>query len=340
MSESHYSIGDYFKRNISNEVYFTPGSQAFITLGVSSNIVIGLNTDFRFGYHFQCGASARLELIAEKKFSNVPFLGKAFSQVDEVYTKSLQWICGFRNRRAVDLTMISPKLKETTGGWSFFKKAQYAFSAGTPKISQWEDFNEESFLQSDATTLYGLPLNVQSKILSWVSVDQVDAVLVPLCIWAAPTMSVITGTVTSAITAVKDCAVQSIAAIESAPKWAWDCIVGKVTPVEEVEGKITLANNIDPEYRMPASVWEGIFGFQTQQRAELEVQHELSKVAQNFKTFKLAPRCQSFYGEVHHHCASVYSIQAQAMTLNPSEVLFVQANGDDFEISKNLTNFM
>jgi hypothetical protein len=326
MSESHYSIGDYFKRNISNEVYFTPGSQAFITLGVSSNIVIGLNTNFRFGYHFQCGASARLELIAEKKFSNVPFLGKAFSQVDEVYTKSLQWICGFRNRRAVDLTMICPELKETIGGWSFFKKAPYALSAGIPKISQWEDFNEESFLQSDATTLYGLPLNVQSTILPWLRVDKDDAVLVPLCIWAAPTLFW-----------VKDGAVQSFAAIKSASKWAWDCIVGKVTPVE---GKVTLANNIDPEYRMPASVWGGIFGFQTQQRAELEVQHELSKVEQNFTTCKLAPRCQSFYGEVHHHCASVYSIQAQAMTLNPSEVLFVQANGDDFEISKNLTNFM
>jgi len=325
MSESHYSTGDYFKSNYSDEVLFTVGSQSYITLGVCSTIVIGLNTDFRFGYDFQCGLAAKLELIAEEEFKNIPVAGRAFQWVDQVYAQSLEWVCGIRNRRATELTEISWNSKKTIGGWSFFDKVQFLLSATIPPIQNWSEFNEDSFFYSNANTIFGLPLNVQTKFLPWMKVDATTGEL---------------GGILSCVG--NNHPVWGDAKVVGLDKSPWDYVCTAAGAVKK--GLIFT-------YQISSTIWHFISGqaYQDLEKLRKDIKIEVipdppdslpGRFLQTFPTFSIAPKCQSFYGEIHHQCFSIYSVSAAKISLEPSEALFIQTNGDDFEVSATFHNFM
>lgn len=306
MSESHSSAGDYFKSNYTDETYYTLGSQSYITLGASSNIVIGLNTNFIFGLNFSCGMSIRSEFVAEEEFKHVPIAGKLFSAVDELYAKSITQICSIGNEFSFQLKYVSPKIYSQFGNWEWYDQILMAARVSTPPISNWDQLDLDKLSDSDQSTLFGVPLSpkvpsVENVLWCGVAIDDgVEGTYVRVPWFLG---GVYTGR-----------ALVSLGAWwkgEQDPNNWWDDSLKK-------KGEVT--TTVHPS----VDEWKKMYGT-TEKPSGLT---------------ELSPSCQRFIGEKHEKCFSIYYVSSSTLAMDANKVIYIQTDGDDFEVCTNLQNFM
>jgi len=308
MSESHSSAGDYFKSNYTDETYYTLGSQSYITLGASSNIVIGLNTNFIFGLNFSCGMSIRSEFVAEEEFKHVPIAGKLFSAVDELYAKSITQITSIGNEFSFQLKHVSPKIYKEMGNWGVFQQMVMAARVLTPQILNWDQLDLDKLSDSDQKTLFGTPLSVKRWELGLLSSfgvaidDGVEGTYVRVPWIGASDFGRSLVSLGAWVTGQQD------------PNNWWDDSLKKEVKVPTLEDTVQLY----------VDVWKKMYGTTDKPSGLTEV----------------SPSCQRFIGEKHEKCFSIYYVSSSTLAMDANKVIYIQTDGDDFEVCTNLQNFM